>query len=108
MRRPDIEIYKPKTTVDIQNDLEKERAWIRKLNCKIYDNKISNLVADTTNGSELLKKEISDSEQRLQLVKSGISMRDLVHNHDPRFFVNDLKPYFRGTDKILRNLERRH
>ena len=65
VRRTDIEIFKPKTTVDIQNDLEKERAWIRKLNCKIYDNKISNLAMDTTNGSELLKKEISDSEQRL-------------------------------------------
>jgi hypothetical protein len=65
VKRNDIEIFKPKTTVDIQNDLEKERAWIRKLNCKIYDNKISNMAMDTTNGSELLKKEISDSEQRL-------------------------------------------
>lgn len=63
---------------------------------------------DTTNGSEVLKREISDSEFRLQQVKSGISMRELVHNPDPRYFVTDLDPYFHGTDKVLRNLERRN
>jgi hypothetical protein len=49
----------PKTVAEEQNDLEAERAWIRKRNCKIYDNKIQNLAANTTNGSELLKQEIT-------------------------------------------------
>ena len=35
-------------------------------------------------------------------------MKELVNNPDPRFFVNDLKPYFKGTEKIIRNLERRN
>jgi len=35
-------------------------------------------------------------------------MKEVVKNPDTKFFINDLKPYFKGTDKILRNLERRN
>lgn len=34
------DLFRARTTIDDQNDLEKQRAWIRKRNCKIYDNKI--------------------------------------------------------------------
>lgn len=100
------EIIVRKTIAEEQNELELQRAWIRKRNGKIYDSKIQNLAANASNGSSILKQEISNSELRLQQAKSGVSLNELVQNPDPKFFVNDLEPYFRGPDKILRNLER--
>lgn len=54
-----------KSAVDDQNEFEKTRAWIRKRNSKLYDNKIAGLAQHTSNGSEILKQEIKDSEIRL-------------------------------------------
>lgn len=53
--RVENEQNRAKSTVEIQNDIEKQRAWIRTRNSKLYDNKILNLAQHTSNGSEILK-----------------------------------------------------
>lgn len=60
----------------------------------------------TSNGSEILKQEIKDSEIRLQQVRSGISVADIVPRPDERFFLKDKEPYFKGNEKVLRRQER--
>jgi hypothetical protein len=41
---------------------------------KLYDTKIQKLINDSSNGSELLKNEIKNSDNRLRAVKSGVSL----------------------------------
>ena len=90
-----------------QNELEKERAWIRNRNGKIYDMKIQNMANTTSNGGDFLKQEINNSESRLLQAKYGISVNEIVQKPSPMYFVAELEPYFRGTEKILRNIEKK-
>lgn len=56
--------FKP-TEAEKMNELEKTDAWIRNLNEKIYDKKIAALAQYTSNGREILRQEIGESEARL-------------------------------------------
>lgn len=47
-----------KSDIEIQMEMEKSRGWVRKLNGRIYDEQIKNLIMTTDNGSSLLKQEI--------------------------------------------------
>ena len=60
-----------KEEIDFMAENEQTRAWIRKKNCKLYDEKIKNMVQITNSGSDLLRMEIEESDNRLQLIKSG-------------------------------------
>ena len=46
------------THIEQQMENEKSRHWVRKLNGRIYDEKIKNMILTTDNGSSLLKQEI--------------------------------------------------
>jgi hypothetical protein len=53
------------SAAELQDKIEKERAWIRQRNAKIYDNKIAMLAHYSSDGGKILKKEIHESEARL-------------------------------------------
>lgn len=95
-----------KSAAELQDQIEKERAWIRTRNAKIYDNKIAMLAHYSNDGREILKREIQDSEARLQQVKSGVHLIELIPKDDPTYFLTDKEPYFTGINKQLRKLEK--
>jgi len=64
------------------------------------------MALNTSNGGDFLKQEINNSESRLLQAKYGIAVNEIVHKPDPMYFVEDMEPYFRGTEKILRNIEK--
>ena len=68
---------------------EKSRAFIRKRNGKIYDEKIKNLITTTDNGSAILKNEIMDSEVRLAAIKVGRTLQVMVPKRPDEFFLTD-------------------
>ena len=67
-----------KTEVEIQAEQENDRSWIRALNTKLYDSKIQKQINDSSNGSQMLKNEIKNSDNRLRAVKSGLPLARVV------------------------------
>ena len=72
---------------------------------KLYDTKIQKLINESSNGSELLKNEIKNSDNRLRAVKSGISLAQVVPKPSAGYFVPEVETYFKGIDKIMRKRE---
>jgi hypothetical protein len=68
----------------------------------LYDQKLTKLIQDSSNGADLLTQEIKNSEGRLKAVKKGISISDVMPNQDPSFYVPDVESYFKGQDRIKR------
>ena len=54
-----------KEEVDLMAENELWRAWIRKRNSKLYDEKLKKLYMMTSSGSDLLRMEIEESDNRL-------------------------------------------
>jgi hypothetical protein len=79
---------------------------VRQRNSKIYDSRISELANFTSNGGDFLKSQIHDSEIRLQQVKSGMLVNDLVPEVNQGYFIPALEPYFKGIERRLRKQER--
>lgn len=95
-----------KTHIELQMEQEKHRAWIRKRNGKIYDEKIKNMILTTDNGSSLLKQEIQESEFRLAAVKLGRPLDEVVPKHPPDYFLTEKEDYFLGEKRVLRRQEK--
>lgn len=85
--------------------MENDRSWIRQVNTKLYDAKIKKLINDSSNGADLLKNEIKNSDNRLRSVKSGISLAKVVQKPGAGYYVPDIESYFKGVDKIMRRRE---
>lgn len=89
-----------KTEIEKQAELEQERGWIRNLNSKLYDNNLKKLIADCSNGADVLKTEVRSSQNRLKAVKSGIPLSNVVPHKDDSYFIPDLESYFKGPDRL--------
>ena len=95
-----------KTTTELQTEQEKTRAWIRKRNGKLYDYNVKQLIQTTTNGSEILKQEVEESDARLQAIKAGATLDKVVPEHSKEYYLTAKDPYFIGSERIMRNKER--
>lgn len=94
------------TEAEQHNLLEQSHAWIRNLNEKLYDKKITTLAQYTSDGREILRQEIEESEHRLQQVKLGVKVNDLVPQMLPSYFMTSKDSYFSGMERRLRECER--
>jgi hypothetical protein len=79
---------------------------VRNLNEKIFDKKILNMANYTSDGRDILKQEIDESEERLLHVKLGNRLDDLLPKRLPSYFVVSKDSYFSGIEKRLRASER--
>ena len=95
-----------KTATELQTEAEQHRAWIRNRNCQLYDYKVKQLIQNTTNGSELLKQEVEESDNRLQAIKAGASLDKVAPKHVRDYYLTAKDPYFMGAERIMRNIER--
>jgi len=80
--------------------MELERGWIRNLNSKLYDENMKKIIADCTNGSEILKTEVLHSQNRLKAVKSGLPISNVIPYKDENYYIPELERYFNGKDRI--------
>ena len=69
-----IEPHVP-TVAEVQDATQKERGWVRGKNSKLYDKRLTELIADSSNGFDVLQQEVDESGERLSKVKSGARLR---------------------------------
>lgn len=84
---------KDKTEVDLQADLEHNRGWLRNFNSKLYDNALTRLIQDSSNGIDVLKTEVGLADKRRSLVKSGVPLVEVAPANDYSFFIPELDTY---------------
>jgi hypothetical protein len=94
---------KVKGELEHQQDREESRNWIRKFNSSLYDNKIKRMILESSNGANILQKEIKVSTSRLRSVKSGASLHKICPSPHLDFFTPSLETYFKGHNRTLRD-----
>ena len=64
------------------------------------------MIQNTTNGSELLRQEVEESDNRLQAIKAGATLEKVAPSHNKDFYLTEKDPYFIGAERVVRNIER--
>lgn len=76
---------------------------MRKFNSKLYDQKLDRIIQESSNGRDSLKTEIRNSRTRLEAVKCGVLLSELVKEKDETFYTPLVDTYFKGHDRKKRN-----
>ena len=60
------------------------------------------MIQDSSNGSDILNREIKNSEGRLKAAKSGVPLEQICPEQDASYYIPDVESYFKGQDRIKR------